>query len=74
MAPVATTEKANGNGVSSLKQASNVLFNPFYSPPSTDENDGDYQFAQYKVRDPSLVLVSSSRSFLDFLCTIAFLS
>ena len=49
MAPVATTEKENGNGVSAAKEAAQVLFNPFYSPPSMDENDGDYKYAHYKV-------------------------
>ena len=48
MAPVATTEKTNGRDIASLKQAAQT-FNPFYSPPTMDENDGDYKFAQYKV-------------------------
>ncbi|KAF7794768.1 hypothetical protein EIP86_005906 [Pleurotus ostreatoroseus] len=54
MAPVATEEKTNGNRVSQLKQEAQVLFNPFYSPPATDENDGDYAFAQYKPHFPDV--------------------
>ena len=49
MAPVATNEKTNGANIASLKEAAAKPFNPFYSPPSTDENDDGYQYAQYKV-------------------------
>jgi sulfonate dioxygenase len=50
MAPIATTEAANGTTNGSHKShVPAKVFNPFYSPPSTDENDGTYQFAQYKV-------------------------
>jgi len=55
MAPVATTnETLNGvtNGTKSHEPAK--IFNPFYSPPSTDENDGTYKFAQYKPRFPDV--------------------
>ena len=48
MAPVATNEKTNGASIASLKEAVKP-FNPFYSPPSTDENDESYEFAHYKV-------------------------
>lgn len=50
MAPVATTDSTavNGSDIASLKAAVKV-FNPFYSPPAVDDDDGSYQFAQYKV-------------------------
>ena len=57
MAPVATNETPavdNGTVTKGPIKALNgnaavKLFNPFYSPPTMDENDGDYKFAQYKV-------------------------
>ncbi len=54
MAPVATSEtpKETSNGTTKIPTIEKV-FNPFYSPPANDENDGTYEFAHYKV---SLVL------------------
>ena len=50
MAPVATTENKQETTTVDLKaRAAEKVFNPFYSPPATDENDGTYQFANYKV-------------------------
>lgn len=50
MAPVATTDNVTSNGtdIASLKEAAKV-FNPFYSPSAGDDNDGNYEFAKYKV-------------------------
>ncbi|KAI0342645.1 TauD-domain-containing protein [Trametopsis cervina] len=55
MAPVATNESTNGttNGTPQSHVPAKV-FNPFYSPPSSDENDGDYKFANYKPRFPDV--------------------
>ncbi|KAI0684442.1 hypothetical protein BC835DRAFT_637029 [Cytidiella melzeri] len=55
MAPVATAETTNGtsNGVFKSHAPAKV-FNPFYSPPASDENDGTYQFANYKPRFPDI--------------------
>ncbi len=60
MAPVATNETqapaTNGASTGPVKAAKAVaeqLFNPFYSPPeSNDKDDSDYAFAKYKVRPP----------------------
>ncbi|KAI0925647.1 hypothetical protein AcW1_008025 [Taiwanofungus camphoratus] len=55
MAPVATTDSTavNGSDIASLKAAVKV-FNPFYSPPAVDDDDGSYQFAQYKPHFPDV--------------------
>ncbi|PCH42062.1 TauD-domain-containing protein [Wolfiporia cocos MD-104 SS10] len=57
MAPVATDVTTNGTSdhdqVSKLKEAVKV-FNPFYSPPAGDANDGDYKYAHYKPHWPDV--------------------
>ncbi|KAI0091130.1 TauD-domain-containing protein [Irpex rosettiformis] len=55
MAPVATleTKKETTNGTTKSHTPEKV-FNPFYSPPATDENDNSYQFAQYKPHFPDV--------------------
>jgi hypothetical protein len=60
MAPVATTPSTERlPAESALKQTTDLksetaaaaVFNPFYSPPDLNaDNDGDYQYARYKVR------------------------
>ncbi|KAI0783841.1 hypothetical protein BC629DRAFT_528872 [Irpex lacteus] len=55
MAPVATSEtpKETSNGTTKIPTIEKV-FNPFYSPPANDENDGTYEFAHYKPRYPDV--------------------
>ena len=60
MAPVATEPQTNGsNGaIKALKAqqqngqpngTADQPFNPFYSPPSTEDVDDSYEYARYKV-------------------------
>ena len=50
MAPVAVNDQPTTTETKVQKPAgAPQVFNPFYSPPATDENDGTYQFANYKV-------------------------
>ncbi len=61
MAPVATTEQtlqSNGTPKKAVSNGIAKVFNPFYSPPASDENDGTYKFAHYKVRlMPSILIL-----------------
>ena len=53
MAPVATHDIVQDQvSTGPVKNGAAVkLFNPFYSPTNgADGNDGDYQYAKYKVR------------------------
>ncbi|PSR82001.1 hypothetical protein PHLCEN_2v6176 [Hermanssonia centrifuga] len=58
MAPVATTEQtlqSNGTPKKAVSNGIAKVFNPFYSPPASDENDGTYKFAHYKPSFPDIV-------------------
>ena len=53
MAPVATNDTVQDQvSTGPVKNGTAVkVFNPFYSPTNgSDGNDGDYQYAKYKVR------------------------
>ena len=52
MSPVAVSETTNGTNNGAKSHGPAKVFNPFYSPPTSDENDGDYQFANFKVSVP----------------------
>ncbi|KAH9481596.1 Putative alpha-ketoglutarate-dependent sulfonate dioxygenase [Psilocybe cubensis] len=55
MAPVATNEeKPQERNTAALKAATPKVFNPFYSPPSTESADGDYPHADLKPYFPNV--------------------
>jgi len=58
MAPVTSSETTSTNGYHAVaeKKAQNGLniFNPFYSPPSSDDGDKTYKYAQYKPHFPDV--------------------
>ena len=48
MAPVATSEKDQAQGLVQETKAQKV-FNPFYSPPGDDDGDVNYKYADFKA-------------------------
>ena len=65
MAPVATTER--DNVATPVKPVlTEKVFNPFYSPPSVDDGNEFYKYANFKVQ-PQLSLIHSSVSLLKSL-------
>lgn len=48
---IAALKAQNGHANGGLNRAkADTPFNPFYSPPSTDDIDDAYEYARYKVR------------------------
>ncbi|KAJ3504783.1 hypothetical protein NMY22_g17806 [Coprinellus aureogranulatus] len=55
MAPVATNDAKHANDTADLKaRAADKVFNPFYSPPPTDDSDKDYKYAEFKPSFPNV--------------------
>ena len=50
MAPVATTERDNVTATPVKPVVTEKVFNPFYSPPSVDDGNESYKYADFKVR------------------------
>ncbi|PPQ64578.1 hypothetical protein CVT26_001976 [Gymnopilus dilepis] len=57
MAPVATSEKDQAQGLVQETKAQKV-FNPFYSPPGDDDGDVNYKYADFKASAPSFPNIS----------------
>jgi sulfonate dioxygenase len=53
MAPVATSEKEQV-AAAPVKGVPQKVFNPFYSPPSGDDGDDGYKYAEFKPSFPNL--------------------
>jgi len=66
MAPVATTERDSTPNGPVKPAVADKVFNPFYSPPDTDNGDETYKYADFKVRWP----VSMHSSKLKFLLAV----
>ncbi|KAF8959492.1 hypothetical protein BDZ97DRAFT_1667114 [Flammula alnicola] len=55
MAPVATSERQQETTTAAtLKATSQQVFNPFYSPPSGDDGDDSYKYAEFKPSFPNV--------------------
>ena len=59
MAPVAVTEQPQTTQAQVQKPAeAQKVFNPFYSPPSDEDTNENYEYVQYKVSSRSSSLTS----------------